>query len=261
MVAKLTDLNVDRVYLVTEGANSVAHIKLFKSKGATIMNYEEILNSLKPEHRAVIEAEVQKALECSKEDDVNKISELEGQLKSTNDTLVEKEGELEQVSTELAKYKKANDTDSIEEIMKSLDPGMQKIVKSMKEQNDKAMQEIAKYKDIEATNIAKSAAEELKSLPVDQAKLVDTIKKGVSPDVLEILKAAANALSDADIFKSKGTSVSKSSQSTGADAWAQIEAKAEAIAKSKSITKAKAVEEAITENPELYKQYLEGGAN
>ena len=57
----LEDLVVDRVDLVDEGANSAAFIELYKRKErSATMDIEEILSKMKPEHSAVIQAELDK---------------------------------------------------------------------------------------------------------------------------------------------------------------------------------------------------------
>ena len=91
MPKMITDLTIDRVDLVEEGANSAAFIRLYKSRGEK-MNYESILKSLKPEHAAVVEAEVAKAKEA---------------LDTANQTIVEKEASIEALNTKVAELEEA----------------------------------------------------------------------------------------------------------------------------------------------------------
>ena len=67
---------------------------------------------------------------------------------------------------------------------------------------------------------------------------------------------------DGAVFNEVGKSKEGSTFSTTSnDAWGQIEKEAKAIAASDGITEQAAVARVIKEKPELYKQYLEGGAN
>lgn len=256
------DLSVDRVDLVTEGANSEAMIKIFKSKneGGTAMNYEEILASLKPEHRDVIKSEMDKLATLSPEDQA-KVDEFD----TLNTDLAKAKEELVNLQKELEETKKSVDEDvakgkpDMEDVIKGLDPAVQEVFKSLKAQKEAAEEVLksAQKEKLHAEAIAK--AKELKALPVEENTLVSVIEKGVSPEVMNIFTAAAKAFGDSDLFKSKGSDIGNSS--TGTDAWAKIEAKASEIAKSRNITVAKATDVAIKENPDLYKEYLDNGAN
>lgn len=262
----LTDLEVDRVDLVEEGANSVAYIKLFKTKGDSIMTLEEILNSLKPEHKAVVEEALTKAREEAVEtakasftEQGTQSAETDAKIGDLEKAICDKDEVIKELQEKVAKYEDTEEK-SFDEVLKSVDPAVQSVIKQMKKQSEEAIALVNKYKEEEVTNIAKSTAESLKGLPVDQDKLVDVIKKGVSPEVLDILKAASKAVEDSDIFKSKGSNPTQS-VGAGSDAWDQIEAKAAVIAKSENISKSKAVARVIKEEPVLYKAYLDGGAN
>ena len=258
----LFDLSVDRVDLVDEGACSVADIKLFKNKGGNIaMEYQEILEKLQPEHRAVIEAEVAKAACMTSEEDKDKLAKvetLEEELNTAKACLAAKEEELAKLKEESNVNKQKPE---FEEVLKGLDPAVQEVFKSMKAQKEaaEAVAKAAQQAKLHEEAIAK--AKELKALPVEESKLVDLIEKGISEEIHEILKAAANACEGADIFKSQGTEVKNSSSNTADSAWAKIELKADEVAKAKNISKAKAIDEVVRTNPDLYREYLDGGAN
>lgn len=259
----LYDLSVDRVDLVTEGCCSEAHIKLFKNKeGGQAMNFDEIISKMKPEHAEVIKAELEKA----KQPNDATTAELETFKKQCEDTqakLDEVSKKLEETEEELEKVQcgdKVKKNKDYDEVLKSLDPDVQEFFNTMKKQKE-AAEAIAKSAQEE--RIAKEAilkAADLKALPVEEKKLIEMIKKGISDEVLEVLKSAAKACEDADIFKAKGTD-GDNGKSSGADAWAKIEAKATEIAKEKNLTQAKAVDMVIKMHPEMYKEYIEGGAN
>jgi uncharacterized protein YdaT len=102
--------------------------------------------------------------------------------------------------------------------------------------------------------VAKAA--ELKALPIKTEKLVEVLKN-CGTDMIEVL-TTINAAIEGTVLSEVGKS---NAGSNGADSWAKIESKADEIAKRDSVTKQKAVSIVIKENPELYKEYLQGGAN
>ena len=118
---------------------------------------------------------------------------------------------------------------------------------------------VRKAKEAEAQAEAIAKAAELKALPVEQKKLVG-ILKGCSKELLEVLTAINSAV-DGTVLGEVGKNKPGLAAASADAAWAKIEAKALEIAKAKGISKAKAVSLAVDENPELYKEYLKGGAN
>ena len=97
----------------------------------------------------------------------------------------------------------------------------------------------------------------MKAIPVAQEKLVGIIK-GASEEVVELLKTINNAIENTvldEVGKNKGNGAALNGQ----DAWSQLEAKAGEIAKRDNVTVEKAMGTAISENPELYREYLKGG--
>ena len=261
MPKMITDLTIDRVDLVEEGCNSAAFIRLYKSRGEK-MNYEDILKSLKPEHCTVVEAEVNKAKEA---------------LDTANQTIVEKEAAIEALTKEVEDLKKAAEKKEEEddaksnsktdgaasfdetETIKSLPEDVQQLFEKMRMQKEAAEDELRKSKEAEAEADAQNKANMLKSLPVEQSVLVDFIK--ANPTSFDMLSSIAAAIEGA-VFNEVGKSNEGKTFSTGAnDAWGQIEKEAKALAEAEGITTQAAVGRVIKEKPELYKQYLEGGAN
>ncbi len=244
----LIDLVVDRVDLVDEGANSAAFIKLYKRKEMeTGMDFNEIISKLKPEHAEVIQAELAKA----------KAEVPEEIAKELSDTKVELETlkvELEKFKEEAKKSKEPVQEENFEEVLKNLDPAVQKVFKSLQAQKEAAEQIAKQLQEQKEEEEAIAKARALKALPVEEEKLIQVVK-GVSDDVYEILKSVAKVLEESDIFEEIG----KSDTDT-IDAWSRIEKKAEEIAKRDGITVEKAISVVINENPELYKEYLSGGA-
>jgi hypothetical protein len=254
----ILDLLVDRVDLVDEGANSAAHIKLYKRKETEpVMNFEEILAKMKPEHADVINAEIAKAKSEIPEDTQKEMDKLKEDNEAKDEEVKKAKKDLEEV--EIAKSKSAEP--DFEEVLKSLDPSVQEVFKSLKIQKDAAEQVAREAADKAATEEAITKARELKGLPVEEAKLVE-VMKGITPEIHEILKSANQAIVDGGLFEEVGKSkdVSLNSGSTE-EAWAKIEKAAEKIAEEQKVSKAKSITLAIKDNPDLYREYLKGGTN
>lgn len=273
----LQDLVIDRVDVVEEGACSAAFIEICKRKEkVNNMSFEEIIAKMKPEHADVIKAELKKS--------TDKVAELTGQVETlnadvqkANTALTDAQGALSKTQEELKVEKAKNeelskagcggkkktskagcgssDEDDEEEVIKSMPEAAQALFKTMKAQKEAAEEEIRKAKDAELTAQAVAKAKTMKSLPIEENALVD-ILKSADEAVVNLLSAIAAAI-DGTVL----TEVGKSAPKGPNDAWATIEAEASKIAKERNITEQKAVSVVIKEKPELYKQYLEGGAN
>lgn len=241
---------VDRVDLVDEGANSAAFIKLYKRKEMeTGMDFNEIISKLKPEHAEVIQEEIAKAKAEVPE-------EIAAELSDTRTELETVKAELEKFKEEAKKSKEPTQEGNFEEVLKNLDPAVQKVFKSLQAQKEAAEQIAKQLKEQKEEEEAIAKAKALKALPVEEDKLIQVVKS-VSDDVYEILKSAAKVLEESNIFEEVG----KGKGNTGSiDAWSRIEKKAEEVAKRDGITIEKAISVVINENPELYKEYLSGGA-
>lgn len=246
----LKDLVLDRVDLVDEGANSEASIELYKRKEYT-MNFEEILSKMKPEHAAVIQAEIAKS--TGAQVDATQIDTLTAELTKAKEDLANAEEALAKATEEKPADKEGGFDE--EETLKSMPTEIREYVTKMRLQKETAEAELIKAREAEKNSEAIAKAAELKSLPIESGKLVDVLKRCDS-DMVDVL-TAINAAIDSTVLKEVGgTSINKST-----DAWAKIEKKAQEIADRDSITVAKATSTVIKENPELYKEYLEGGAN
>lgn len=246
----MIELQVDRVDLVDEGANSAAFIKLYKRKENTMpLTFEEIFKNLKPEHQTVVAEEVAKAKAMVPD-------KTAADLEEANESLKEKQKELDAVKKAASENVSKSKELPFEEVIKSLDPAMQEFVKTMKAKQDAAEMIAKQIADKAENDMAIAKAKELKSLPVEEAKLA-TVLKGLSPEVLEILKAANAAIEGGELFKEVG----KGKGGNDADAWAKIEKQALAVATEQKITKAKAITKVIKDNPDMYREYLKGGAN
>lgn len=264
----LEDLVVDRVDLVDEGANTGAFIEVFKRKESTeSMNYSEILSKMKPEHAEVVQQQVTDAEErLAKANEEN--TDLAVKLEEANTALAKANEDLANVNEELAKANeeletlKAADTGKgtasfdEEEVLKSMPENMRNEFIKMREQKEAAEEQVRKAAEekLEAEAVAK--ANSLKALPVEQSTLVQ-ILKSCDSSVVEVLTTVANAIEGTVLDE-----VGKSGKGNcDKDAWSKIEAEAEKVAKRDSVTKQKAIATVIKEQPELYKEYLNGGTN
>lgn len=272
----LKDLVVDRVDLVDEGANSAAFIELYKRKEKS-MGFEEIVSKLKPEHAEVVTSELNKAkadLEEANTALANKSSELETAnealakanaeletLKAKNQTC-ECDGEADEdgICKECGKPKPKAKTAAFDETetLKSMPEAARELFLKMRAQKEAAEEQVRKNAEekAEAEAIAKAAS--LKALPIEQDKLVGIVKS-CSPEVLELL-AAANSAIEATVLEEVGKNVGNGAKVTDDSAWDKLEKKATEIAERDSITKEKAMARAVSENPDLYREYLNGGA-
>ena len=282
----LTNLVIDRVDFVDEGADSAAFIELIKRKEKDCnMTVQEILAKMKPEHREVIEAEINAAKEevskakeatdkaterantaeadlaKAKEDLAKACNKKENNSKSkenSEDQKDDKSCEVENTeNTEDTEKAKSGASFDESEVIKSMPKAAQELFKTLKAQKEAAETEVRKAKEAEEIAKAKQTAQSLKAIPVEEEVLVGIIKNA-DQNVIDVLTTAAEAIS-ATVLDEVGKS--KTSDDTGADAWSKIEAKANDISKSTGMTLQKAISQVVKENPGLYKEYLEGGAN
>lgn len=274
MAYELKDLIVDRVDLVDEGANSAAFIELYKRKeNGKQMSYEEILSKMKPEHAEVIQqvidnntAELNKAREDLQS--ANKaLGEANEELKTLKAKYCECDGEEDdngmckacgKPKKKACGTKKAAAFDEVE-TLKSMPEAAREMFLKMRAQKEAAEEQIRKAAEEKAEAEAVAKAATMKSLPIEQSKLVD-ILKGCSPEVTDLLLAASKAI-DATVLEEVGKNAGNGASTTNEDAWSKLEKKAREIAERDSVTVEKAMSRALSENPDLYREYLNGGAN
>lgn len=262
----LEDLVINRVDLVDEGANSAAFIELYKRKErGDKMELKDIIAKMNPEHAAVVQAEIDKLSgEVTKAKE--SIDALTTERDSAKEVLKKAIGDLKVANEDLAKAKSELDTlkadtaaSDEEDIIKAMPEEARALFTKMKAQKEAAEEAIRKAKEAEAQATAIAKAAELKAIPIEHDKLVG-ILKGASPELLEVLTAINSAI-DSTVLGEVGKRAPGQASSSSEEAWAKIEAKASEIAKAKGISKAKAISQAVDENPDLYKEYLQGGAN
>lgn len=282
----LLDLVVDRVDLVDEGANSAAFIELYKRKETTKpMDLNEILSKMKPEHASVIQevidakdADLAKArndLDAANESLAGK----EVELTSANDALAKANAEIETLKAKddscecdgeadedgkcksCGKPKKKSAAFDETETIKAMPEAARALFEKMRAQKEAAEEQIRKANEekAEAEAIAKAAS--LKAIPVEQEKLVG-ILKSCTTEVAELLTTINTAIEQTvldEVGKTRGNGAATGGTSTSDEAWSKLEKKAAEIATRDSVTKEKAMKIALEENPELYREYINGG--
>lgn len=245
----LENLVINRVDLVDEGANSASFIELYKRKEqGNKMDLQEIISKMTPEHAEIVKAEIAKL------SDTTELEKAKEDLKAVNEELDKTKSELNDLKESSAESK-----DDEEEVLKSMPASAKELYVKMKAQKEAAEEAVRKAKEAEDNATAVAKAAELKAIPVEQEKMVG-ILKGASPELIEVL-TAINAAVEKSVLGELGTNNPGSSATSAKEAWDKIEAKALVIAKASNISKAKAITQAVDENPDLYKEYLKGGAN
>lgn len=269
---ELKRLKIDRVDLVPEGANSAAFVTLYKGKEMKSMDATEILSKLKPEHAAVIQAELD-SLKKAKEDAEKACEEAKkaceaaaAQTQSGNpdDEATKKAngGQSQAKPDNTLSAKAAEGTTSFDEdetLTKGLDPQVVAFIDQLKKQKA-AAEEVAKEaiaKERHANAVTKAA--ELKALPIEESQLVAFIEKS-NDETIDLLSAIAKGI-ESTVLSEEGANTSQTFTKSSSAAWEKIEKEAQRLATERGVTVAKATGMVISEQPELYKEYLEGGAN
>lgn len=269
---ELKRLKIDRVDLVPEGANSAAFVTLYKGKEMKSMDATEILSKLKPEHAAVIQAELD-SLKKAKEDAEKACEEAKkacdaaaAQTSSGNsddENTKKANGNQSQAKpNSTLSAKAAEGTTSFDEdetLTKGLDPQVVAFIDQLKKQKA-AAEEVAKEaiaKERHANAVTKAA--ELKALPIEESQLVAFIEKS-NDETVDLLSAIAKGI-ESTVLSEEGSNTSQTFTKSSSAAWEKIEKEAQRLASERGVTVAKATGMVISEQPELYKEYLEGGAN
>ena len=265
MATKLKSLKINRVDLVPEGANSAAFVTLYKGKEGKSMDYEEILEKMKPEHADVIKAkfeEIEKAKSEVEAELADALEKAKESCKKADEAAAEDGSEDEEekpIDKADTKTEGTTSFDEDETLLKSLPEELQSFVAKMRQQKE-AAEEVAKAAIARERHAeAVSKATELKALPVATDELIAFIEKS-NEETVDMLSAIAKAI-DSTVLTETGSNETGSFSKSAGDAWDKLESKAAEIAKERGITKAKGMSAAIDEFPELYREYLEGGAN
>lgn len=215
------------------------------------MDFEQILGLMKPEHADVI----RKAF-----------ADKDADLATANATIAEQVTQLETANSDLAKAKAALETPPAEpsedDIIKGMPEHARALFEKMRAQKEAAEERVRKEaaEKAEAAAIAKAAS--LKAIPVPQETLVG-ILKSCTPEIADLLTTINTAIEAtvlSEVGKSAGNGASTAAPSTSNQAWDKLEKRAAEVATRDGITKEKAMSVVLDENPELYHEYLNGGA-
>lgn len=225
------------------------------------MEMEEILEKMKPEHAEVIKAHIAE-IEKAKAEAESARDEAQAELEKAND-VCPKCGKSPCVCEDDDDVDKATEGktsfDDTETLTKGLAPELAEYIQTLEKQKA-AAEEVAKSAIAREKHLAAVAkAAELKSLPIEESQLVSFIEKS-SVDTVDMLSAIAKGI-ESTVLAEVGSDDTGSFAKSANAAWDVLESKAEAIAKERSVSKAKGMSIAIEEHPELYREYLEGGAN
>lgn len=232
----LVDLDLDKVSLCNQGANSRAHILIAKRKENSDMpkTFEELLKALTPEQADMVNTHIA-GIEKAKDDIIKALTEDVTTLTGEVDTL---------------KKSVPTKEEGTEDIMKNASPEIAAYIAKLKGSVD---QLVADREEV----LAKERFELVKAIPVDEAKL-KSVLKSASPAVFEILKAAATAVETTVLDKGKGKEEQNDFTETAAKAYDALDKAAKAIALEKSMTFEQAFTEACVANPEIYAKYVKG---
>lgn len=250
------------------------------------MELTEILEKMKPEHADVIQQALNAKDEALSKANADlsaaeqSIADKDADLTKANDALASANAELETfkakqtececdgeadedgVCKECGKPKKKSAAFDETETLKSMPEAARALFEKMRMQKEAAEAEVRKAAEREAEAAAIAKAASLKALPVEQDKLVGILKSCPADvvDLLTTINSAIEASVLSEVGKNAGNGASTSALTTSDDAWGKLEAKASEIAKRDSVTIEKAMATALDENPELYREYLNGGA-
>ena len=237
----IVDLDLDKVALCNQGANSRANILLTKRKENSKMpeNFEDLVKALTDEQAAIVTKHIE-AIEQTHADTLVEKDE-------TIATLTATVAELEETS----KSKSEEAEKSPEEMLKSVSPEIAAYVETLQKSVNTLVAE-------REENLAKTRFEAVKALPVEEAAL-KTVLKSASPAVYEILVKAANAV-ETTVLKGKGKDMPADDFIVDANsAYGVLEKSAKKImAEEVGKTFEQAFVEACSNDPETYATYVKG---
>ena len=165
----LKDFFIKFVSVVESGDNPAADVVMFKEKGGVVMKkLEEIMAELSKEDQSVVQVELDKIPVLVKEKD---------DITVEKDGLVKTNGELSGKIVELEKTDPIVDP-SDEELIKSADPKIQKMLEKAKDTEDEVAK-LKKEKDEEVKKVRKvelsKEAEEYPNLGAPVEDIVDIL--------------------------------------------------------------------------------------
>jgi len=238
----LVDLDLYKVALCDQGANSRANILLTKRKENKNMakTFDELMTALQPDQATLIKSHIE-AIEKTKKDDIDKLNGTITTLKSELATLKEAVGKTKPVEE---KPKEDDVTKNASPEVVAYITELQKSVKSL----------VAAQEEV----VAKARFEEVKALPVEEETL-KSVLKSASPAVFDILKKAATAVTESVLATKGKDAYNNNFTGTTDSAYATLEKSAkELMKKSASLTFEQAFTEACENDPATYAKYVKG---
>lgn len=260
MPQNLTDMTIDEISLVDEGANGEARIVIFKSKhdeSAQSGHTDPDGSSGNPdpagfaadqlkEHDMDIET-LSKALE----DAEAKLVALEKRTTDAEAALTDAQAVIKTRDDEIAELKKSATPDGEDDVLKALPEEVRKRLSD-------AEAEIKKMRDDAEQKEAVAKAREMGvSNPDDVGPLLLRVRKGMTTEgdaatIEAMLKAHAEVEKKSALFKSLGTT-----ESVDGDPESILKAKASEIMEAnKGMTYEQAYVKAMEQNPAVYNAYV-----
>lgn len=243
-IAQLVNLDLTRIALCNEGANTRANILLTKRKENTQMpnvtTFEEFEKAAEPEVLNIVKAHYDELLKAKDTELAKSADELKAAQDKIDELSKSKPTEGEQPD------------EQPEDIFKGLNPEVRALI-------EKQTQTINDLVARDQENIAKQRFELVKSIPCDEATLKRVLKTA-SPDVMTILQAAATAINENVIKDATGSDAAGVMKKTdgGQAAYDKLDTIAKSMAEEQNITYEAAFTEACMQNPDVYAEYAKG---
>lgn len=242
--SRLTKMNLNRVDLVPQGADSEAFITLFKNKkeepikeegGNKAMTYEELMKSLSEEDAKLINSKIEEITKA-KDSEISAVKEELEKAKEVPQEVPENE-------TELEKAIRLTENEEVKAIL-------------IKQKEELEKVEIAKAKEKEEAlaKEAKSVVEEIaicKAVEGYEDLYISLTKEGktdVRDSLTELLKSVDEIVEESEIMKEFGSDNEGDSDMSNEE---KLDKLAKARAKEEKISFEKAYTMVMKENPEL----------
>lgn len=255
MVKKLRKLLVDRVDLVTRGANPAANICFFKAdepqiepqaKGADrVMTLDELLATLAEDQQNLIKSALTDKDTLIADKDVL-LSERTTEVEALKAKVTELEGTV------------AKSQPSEEDIFKGASDAVRAAFEKAATEAREAREEVAKMKEAAETAEYIAKAGEFQHLPIGKAEEFGPVLRSVAKADKGSYDALVALLKASDELVAQGGLGEAGSNSTNApgDPYTKLDAKAKELQKAdSSLTYAVAFRKAVETNPDLYNEY------
>lgn len=262
MVKKLRKLLVDRVDLVTRGANPAANICFFKAdepqiepqaKGADrVMTLDELLATLAEDQQNLIKSALT--------DKDTLIADKDTLIADKEVLLSERTTEVEALKAKVTELEGtvAKSQPSEEDIFKGASDAVRAAFEKAATEAREAREEVAKMKEAAETAEYIAKAGEFQHLPIGKAEEFGPVLRSVAKADKGSYDALVALLKASDELVAQGGLGEAGSNSTNApgDPYTKLDAKAKELQKADStLTYAVAFRKAVETNPDLYNEY------